>query len=524
MKSITKIFLSACVALLCFASCARIWEDRDIQIVNIYGGSEQAQCVSDGSIRFGNYVPATKAMAGLGPNGVGYGNFKIFGFADESVFMDPFNVEWQGNEWIYEGIGSQELQYFNRDVTQYDFIGIISDQAPTRTDKTISVENVEAFETTDPMNSPKEFLYTQKSVLPAEYGQYVTLNFNHGNARMFIGFASDRNDTKINDYTPYTPGTPGVDAWDEVIDVVTYEMTATTVPAQGPAIADIGITDEDIDYVNSKYTASKGFSNYATNNVITGPLDENMWTYLVGKYPTLSTATLNNWASNVGNANMRLIHIDKTGAYDTYVGVWVNVQNVNWSAGTTTQTTIHHDAIPAVPASGIEGIRVFSVDDSGTPITHKVHTVSATAHVTATDLTWDNVSSTSDVISFEKPAGIVAQAANTNIAWADATPSPTVRYALPVENTGYVVKFSYTYNGVNYYDARVLIPAVSANFEESKDYTYIIYITADTNGTTDPDQADRDKDEVDTTQKAIVFSEVSFSNYVSGGNYVYSIL
>lgn len=453
----------------------------------------------DGSIQFGNYSPATKAIAGEGPNGVGYGDFVVFGFEDNTAIMDPYLVQWVNDEWVYEGISGQELKYYSRDASKYSFTAVITDKSAVRDGTTVNVASVESFQVTDPMNSPKEFLYANTVVEKTSFGQYVNLTFNHANARMYLGFASDRNDTQIIDYAP---------------GHTEYTMTATTVPTLGPLATAITISDEDMAFINSKYTASKGFESYQTSNVITGNLDENMWDYLLSKYPTLSSINTGNWANYSSNTNMRLVHIDKKGHTsvdnDSYRAVWVNVQSVNWSEGT---------VIP-----GLEGIRVFSVDDSGSPIVHKVHTNSANAHISiAGVLSYDNISASSDVINFNIPTGVVAQKADTNISWAEATASPSIRYALPLENTGYVVKFSYTYNGVNYYDARVLIPTASADFLQSKDYTYVIYITANTNGTTDPNQAITDKDEVDTSDKAIVFSQITFGDYTSGGHYVYTV-
>ena len=542
-----KFFLTLLISLLSIA-CNEIMIVYPIVAIP---GQETA----DGSIQFGNYTPVTKAMAGEGPNGVGYGDFTIFGFEDNTPIMDPYFVIWQESQWVYEGVSSQEIKYFNKSASQYSFVGVISDKTPSRDGTTVNVSGVESFQTTDPMNSPKELLYTQKIVPQSQFGKYVSLTFNHANARMFIGFASDRADTKIINYAPGTG------------DVNIYRIAADPIKYYGPTVSDAegaGLTDADIAEINSHfnftvpsgyywaaasqawstingsdwpdYVSSALFSGYWSDNnggaaptgierdlypEFTGDFTVNSsnklelnfdgWDYIVTKYPDFANINLSNWSSAV-SGGMKLVHVTKENG--NLRGWWINTTNTN---------VYFLRTEPGSPA--LEGIRVFSVDDSGSPIVHKVHTDKADIHVPFTgDVTYDNVFNSQDVMIFSLPSGNVAQSDDTNIAWNDATPSPTIRYALPIANTGYVAKFSYVYNGVTYYDARVLIPTESAAFAASKDYTYVIYITDKTNGTTDPNQAYEEKNEVDTSKKAIVFSEITFGDYTSGGHYVYTIL
>lgn len=460
----------------------------------------------DGSIQFGNYTPATKAMAGEGPNGVGYGDFNIFGFEDNTPIMDPYLVTWQQNQWVYEGIGSQQIKYFSREANQYSFIGVISNQTAVRDGVTINVPNVEAFQTTDEMNSPKEFLYTQKIVEKSNFGQYVNLTFNHLNARMFIGFASDRNDTEIIDYVHQ-------EHYNAKNNSNVWLRAGFSTPT---------ISDEDIAYINSWYICSEDTwptsstpsytfkmkneeipSAYKTT-VEVGGINYDFFDaqkYIASKY---TITDWGNWSTPIQNGWI-VLHMDKPNGYRGYFFD-------PWAALST----------PVVQV--LDGIRVFSVDDSGSPIVHKVHADTTDVNITINDVVFSNTLTNSNVIVFDNPTGNVYQSDNTSITWAQATHSPTIRYALPLSNTGYVVKFSYVYNGVTYYDARVLIPTESAAFAASKDYTYVIYITDKTNGTTDPNQAYEEKNEVDTSQKAIVFSEITFGDYTSGGHYVYTIL
>lgn len=497
MKRNKKFFLLTAVILTAIVACTQL------TVVCLYPYYQP----TNGAIVFGNYAYATKANPGVGPDGIGYDSFKVFGFEDNTAVMDPFSVEWQSPNWVYEGVNNQELQYFDRNSNQYSFIGIISDKTPTRTDQVINVPGVESFQTDDVMSSPKEFLYTQKTVPSSEYNQVVPLTFGHGNARMFLGFASDRNDTEIIDYVhqSYYNAKNSSNVWlragfstpiisDEDIAYINswYECSETSWPASSSPSYTFKMKDVEIP-VAYKTTVDVGGTSYDFFDAKK---------YLASKY---TISDWGNWSTPI-QSGWLVLHMDKPSA--TYRGYFFDP----WTS------------LSAPVVQELAGIRVFSVDDSNTPNVHLAHTVSADAHVAITGIaTFDNVISSTDVIVFNHPIGAVAQAANTSIAWTDATSSPTVRYALPVNNTGYVVKFSYIYNGVTYYDARVLIPTVSAAFDQSKDYTYVIYITEKTNGTTSPSQAYTDKDEVDTSQKAIVFSPVNFNSYTSGGHYVYAV-
>jgi hypothetical protein len=547
-----KIFTFILATLMLLVSCQEI-----VVIYPVYPINGQ----TGGAILFGNYTPATKAIAGEGPNGVGYGDFKIYGFEDNTVIMDPYTVSWQSNEWVYAGIGTQELKYFNNSANQYSFIGVISDKTPSRDGTTVNVPGVESFQTTDPMDSPKEFLYTQKIVSQSEFGQYINLTFNHANSRMFIGFASDRNDTQILDYVPSVPGTPGT--------MTTEHAKMFDLLAAGKLVG-YGLTSFQGDQ-NGYYAGMEG--NFFNLNPYQGgynyvskerlaelmPLvnaqfvycDENCnavdkWEYGVEKKDKMflkfadgvsgsefiagNDAFWNNLTDaektkmqNYKNSGCRVIRIEKLDD-GNYFAWGESYAQASWVSPTSTERDFKVINGGTIGVLGLEGIRVFSVDDSGSPIIHKVHTVKADAHLDFVNApSYDNVVANSDSIIFNKPTVVVAQSDNTNIEWSEATPSPSIRYALPIANTGYVVKFSYTYNGVNYYDARVLIETPNANFVESKDYTYVIYITDKTNGTTDPNKAKEDKNEVDTTDKAIVFSPVTFGSYTSGGHYVYTV-
>ena len=514
-KMLKKIFAAATMAVF-LMGCSKVEGPRNTQVpVNSKG---------EYAIMF-TKMPTKASVAAWSTFG-GYDKFQLFTWNEDEAIMNPFKVEGEGNEYKYEGVDGQSLQYFKKQYDAYNFIGIVPETASaTLTDTTVTVTGVESFvvddkrvETDIVADSPKEFLYAQAAVKKANYGHNVTLPFKHGNALLKLSFKSDKNDTELLDYTPVTPVTPGTSgtaAWDETVrdTTYTYQMTATTVPTQGPAIADINITDEDIAYVNDKYTATKGFASYATQNVITGPLSEDMYAYLVNKYSALATATLNNWASYVTNPDMRLIHIDKTGQYNTYVGVFANVKNVISQPGTmnVTETIVHHDAIPGTqgtPATGLPGIRVFSADSTAAGFVHVAHTLNAKAVVTPATFAWENRVSATDSIQFSLPATTVLASEQ----W-----SPTTFYAIPSDTdlNYFVVKFSYKYDGTTVYDVRVPLKLPAGGLVAGKYYHYIINITSTGNGTNDPTEAEGDKDEIDIVDNPIVVT-VSTTDYTEG--------
>ena len=476
-----------------------------------------------------------------------YTSFEVYAWQDgTATSWSPYTVSKSGNEWKYDETTGQELQYFDRNSEKYDFLGVITSGTvhPANGSVALNVTGVKAFENNDDeITTPDELLWAQASVVKAAYDSEVALTFNHANAKMYIGFVSDRNDTQILDYTPYTPATPGQAAWDEDVVTTTYSVTGKPFPAQGPVFATSVITQEDINYVNSKYSTTGTWVTYYSSSVaINGPLNEDMWSYLTSKYPTLASEDLKQWSKEtthpttgvvtpgpVNNPNMKLVHMEViSGSGDSTLdgcirGWFVNVANMS-NTPTEVHTTVHHDAVPATPATGCEGIRVFSVSkNSQDKNIRTAHTTEASAVLTSTCVLTQTANSGDGVdsnITFVKPATAVSQVADfdavtesTTITW-----SPTVWYALPVANpdNGYVVKFSYTYNGVNYYDARVHISATDSAFEQGKYYRYVICIGNKTNGSTDPSEATTDKDEVDTDSLPIKFTVYaqSYSNGV----------
>ena len=532
MKNLSKFIFAFVIGLITFVSCDKTVLGPTIVITGTGGTQVPTYVVPQNNngefgIVFGGYTQATKASVSS-VLGNGYDDFTLYAWnSNGTQVMNPYSVYANGNGYYYEGIGSQELQYFKNNTDYYDFIGIIpSSKVMTLDDDKVLVNDIKSFVVDDDRvngtlvkDSPEEFLYSYKRVVKNNYNQPVVLPFEHGNALLYIGFKSDRDDTELLDYTPYNPGTPAQDAYDETVEVTTYQTVAKPVPMLGPVIGTI--TDEDIDYINSKYTSSLGWlSYYSSNSTFTGSLDENMWEYLVSKHSELTSEDLESWGTYANNSNMRLVHVDKNGKKstngDSYRGWFVNVQNVNWE-GTTVTTTVHHDAVPAVPASGIKGIRVFSANYESEHYVHVAHTTNADATISSQGVTFNNRANSTEVIPFSLPS-------ETTL---NSTPvfSPTTFYAVPGDTNvkDFVVKFSYTYNGETVYDVRVPLVLPEGGLQPGKYYKYIINITSTANGNNNPGDAEDKKDDIDVVEDIPITLNVSVNTYNEGIETTYDI-
>ena len=542
MKKIKTMFLAIASILMIAASCAKIDSVYDSRVIPTNDRGEYAIVFTDKVMTKSIADPSTTHD---------YTSFEVYAWQDgTATAWSPYTVEKSGNEWKYDGIGTQGLQYFDRNTDKYDFLGVITGGtvAPANGSVGLNVTGVKAFENNDDeTTTPDELLWAQASVEKAAYDSEVALKFNHANAKMYIGFVSDRNDTQILDYTPSTGGTP---------DQPIYKLKGNPVAYIGPSVTDAenaGLTDADINYINSLFDfyAPHGYnwipttqtwveinptdehwvgttliSYWSTNNggnapqansqdvytQFSGDLSFNVWEYIVNKYPAFATMDISQW-ENTGklqsnpNAVMKIVHLYKeSGSLHAFM---INPTNV-----TTTQIGV----IPGTPGTpGINGIRVFSVSKDATTGKNirTAHTTEASAVLgnnacvlTQTANSGDGADSN---ITFVKPTGAVTKVADFNsVNDADVTWSPTVWYALPVENpdNGYVVKFSYTYDTNTYYDARVHIPATDSAFKQGKYYRYVICIGNKSNGSTDPGEAGTDKDEVDTDNLPIRFTVV----------------
>ena len=515
------------MAIVIAISCTKTYfSPRTTIIVNgyvpYYGWNIPTNDKGECGIFFGNYVPSTKASSVngkfVGPNECGYDSFNVFAFKDGEVVMNPYLVSWNGEIWSYEST-SQELQYFDKNSNKYDFIGVIADNA-INNNGTICV-NAEAFmDNSNEMNTEKEVLYSITTVEKENYNAPVSIDFQHVNSKMYLGFASDRADTKIIDYA----------ASSTIVNTITKIVAPVNrygiVTSSNFSAARVFLTDEVIAAFNAKctltelngdapdYTSADPWGNINSTKpkkIVTGDLNSNRWSE-ISSLPGYAANLFNNLV-NVKADYARPVHIEVVGN-EIMLFYVANVDHAN------AKTTYDEETV----TTGLTGIRVFSVNKENDKLVRANHTTEALVSIKdACDLSVEE--SSAEVLEFTIPSGNVAQFANKEaVVVNEATLSPSVYYALPVGNpeAGYVVKFSYTYNGTNYYDARVNIPAVDSNFAQGCYYKYVIFIGPDGNGTTDPDIAIDNKDEVDTTEQAISFSVV-VSVYNKGKEVVYQL-
>ena len=530
-------------------------------------------------IFFGNYTYDGKTKAAsengvlVGPSNCGYDRFNIYAWKDNEITtMNPYLVRYETNNWVYDGINSQEMQYFARGSQQYDFTGVISNGTETVDGINVNVTGVKAFlDNTLELDTPDEFLFSNVSVDKNNYSSIVPIVFNHVNSKMYIGFASDRDDTEILDYVPGTPEIPATDDIEEITDTwfnlkrdsnsnVDGSPTKLKGPGETTYTDNAPLPEALLAEIKSYYSVNGGEAgNYNLNQGTTAwPSNEIRTLRIVKDIPNEYKITVERTDGKTFTFfdgfkylkdNGYDIQPKNTGGkpdvwhyilLDAYVnGSSYTVVGFNWAVSkisayingawdynypTVDYTIEVTPGTPAVPATqGIEGIRVFSVDIENDKFVVANHTSEASAVVNSTCTLTQTATET--LISFSKPTiSPVAQFANSSDAvssFENCTFSPSVYYALPVENPaeGYVVKFSYTYNGVNYYDARVHIPANKCNFQQGKMYKYVIYITSETNGTTNPVDAETEKDEVDTNKNSITFS-VGFVDYSTGNKEV----
>ena len=530
-----KLFLFLTTVTLMFSSCKQdmeLYTYPPLYLVPTYivPGTTNAQGQS--AIAFTTYSNGQGTRAFVNSESTtGYDDFSLYTWTNDSVVMDGYHTKWVTNGWTYVGVDGQQIKYFDNFVDEYNFIGVIPQQINNSISNgkvTLETEGffVDNEATTD---TPKEFLYATATVQKSNYPTGVTMNFKHGNAKVYLKFTSNDANTKIIDYSPYTPGQAAHAAWDEEVITYSYNVTCKPFPAQGPRFNESAITQEDIDYVNSKYSVNGNWATYYSSNVtVSGPLDEDMWQYLTNKYPTLQTEDLKQWSSQVANQNMKLVHMEIiNGSGDSSLdgcirGWFVNVLNMS-NTPTEVVTTVHHDAVQGIPESGKEGVVILpatSTLGNGSDAVLATYPTKATTEISLNGLSW-NVTETTNIATFTKPsAKITSNDASTAIA------SPTTWYALPCNdaNVGYTIKISYTYKGVNVYDARVFIPANECEWSEGKYYTYVIQLNGKGNGKPTPTDINAEDPTVNTSDNnEIKLFKVEFSEYGDGGTIIKEI-
>lgn len=585
-----KIFLAIAAMLMTIASCVKV-EDTFNNRIPTNSKGEYA-------ILFGNPTLRTKATI-VSTSETGYDTFSLFSWnALNDTIMNPYTVQANGaNSFQYDEVSGQELKYFKKNSDWYDFIGVIPTTHTTvlkngavkvnaltsfivddkRAETAVNLTDSLYWSANLAADSPEEFLWAQKRVEKANYGDVVSLPFNHGNALIFLGFSSDRTDTELINYVPGTPEIPEVPG---TPDQVTTTSKATKFIDELVAGNTVQVAMGFIGASSSKLTKGQPNPIYVgSDNTANGYLAK---TWLLSikdavnaqfEYYRLASITSNDktpttedWESAASNKNIYMMKL----ASGVNATDFANGNDVFWNA------LVAHDYGTAEPWVGgspaesfkdmftkayNEGWRVIRINvsdananqvlvflASNQEITTKVSTVvpgtpgtpavpavpgidgirvfsadetpdycTHIPHTTAADAT---ISSTGCELSNRTTSTDVIQfslPATTTLGTA-AVWSPSTFYALPGDaNFDFiVVKLSYTYNGVTVYDVRVPIQLPAGGLQAGKYYKYELHITSTGNGTNDPNEATTEKDEVLIENNPVISIKLAETGYTQG--------
>ena len=522
---------------------------------------------SDGdyAITFNNNsdnLSGVRRMRHNSTSGTGYDDFQLFTLCDTGIVMNPYRVEYNGTGWAYAGVGTQDTAWFYGACQAYNFLGIIPTNITATlnaTDKTVQVSGVEAFvvkEATE--DSPKEFLYTATTVQRGNYANGVSLNFEHGNAKVYFKFESDDPTAKILEFTPYNPGSPAIPGVPGTKTTMSEKRLMFDLLAEGKLVGyPFNTTQETL---GGKYTGQKGnFFNIHPNTYLTNERLAELMPLVNAQFVYTDECQTNvgdvNWEYGVDRQNKVFLKFaDGVNAADFIAGndaFWTNLtateksvmQNyyesgcrpirINqlangdyfvWgeSYGTYMPTTSRYFVVltggtpgqPAVPATGIQGFILLAAtsvagDGSDAIISNFVSSANATVDLASTAV-YTPVA-TVDRFVYEIPT----------TALSTKTASPSVLYSLPVKSVtdqGFTLKFSYVYKGDSVYDVRAYIPADKCVWQEGKKYTYNIKIQGLGNGKLDPTEAD-ENDPVVGSNNMITIINVTVDDYTDGDDY-----
>lgn len=570
MKNIKRFFMIIASALLLFAGCAKVESPYNNQIpVNSKG---------EYAITF-TKAPATKASVAAWSTFNGYDKFQLFTWNEDEAIMNPFKVEGEGNEYKYDGVDNQELQYFKKQYDAYNFIGIIPDNASASlNDTTVTVTGVESFvvddkrvETDIVADSPKEFLYAQAAVAKADYGHNVTLPFKHGNALLKLSFKSDKSDTELLDYTPTTPAVP---ASAGTPDTVKYEKKTTKFIDELVAGSEVQVAIGFCGAGSSKLTSTQPNPIYVGTNYgtwkskdwllsIKDAVNAQFVYYRLNSVvnSTSKSETTEDWESADSNKNIFMMKladgVDKAefAAGNDVFSTALKAHQTDWYGGSSPAQSFW----AVFEKAYNEGWRVIRINVSDANANHVLVFLSSNMEVSTQvcTITPGTPATTGSpeipgldgirVFSADSTSTGYAYVAHTLNAKAVVTPatftwenrvaatdsiqfslpettvlaseqwSPTTFYAIPGDTdlNYFVVKFSYKYDGTKVYDVRVPLALPTGGLVAGKYYHYIINITSTGNGTNDPTEAEGDKDEIDIVDNPIVVT-VTTTDYTKG--------
>lgn len=506
------------------------------------------------AIVFGDYNARTKATVGSN-SGNGYDSFALYAWnSNNDTIMNPYTVAYGANGYEYDNVGTQELKYFKNTANYYDFIGVI----PTTHNMVLEngvakVDSIKAFSVDDnrrngvnniTADSPEEFLYAYANAAKSDYNNIVTLPFKHGNAVIYIGLSSDRNDTEILDYAPGVAEIPAIpevndttDTWVNLKRGTNVDGSATKLkgPGESAYTDNVALPAELVNEIKSYYSINNGtpgdYDLHMGNSV--WPSAEIRQLRIVKDIPAAYKITVEMYAGVTMNffngwkylkdngydiqprtsggkpAIWDYILIDAFVNGTAYTVVGLNYGNSQSAPNYTIDVTPGTPGTPAEPA--LEGIRLFTADSTATEYCkHIAHTLVADANISANGVTYSNRTADSVVVTYSLPATTTL---NNTAIW-----SPTTFYSIPGdENLNYlVVKLSYTYNGITSYDVRVPIKLPEDGLVAGKYYEYNLYITSEGNGTNDPAEARAEKDEIEIKENPVIQVTINVNDYEFG--------
>ncbi len=518
-----------------------------------YSNGNNTKTAADESLKFG---PMQTRAAAASVSGTGYDDLALYCWNSDEIVMNGFHVQWLETNWAYAGVDNQEVKFFKNQYPEYNFIGVIpyGIQA-TLSDGTLTVSGVKAFVQDNPWESasgsgigtntedtPDEFLYCTANVQKSDYVNGAVLNFQHGNAKIYLKFKSDDPNTEIIDYKPEVGGTPAVPGGQQevtakIIDelaagriaawpyLVESTLTSTQPNNYYPAPTNYGQLGDLVDVVNAQFDYFDAEGNPTTANwekdVNVNNSKKNKIQFKLKSSVNVSDFVAGNDAF-WNNASDQLKSIFQAAYNDGWRVIRVNAVSTGgyaaWLINNTQMTyTVNTPGTPAVPGiPGIDGIIMLPAkstagDGSDAVLDRYISVAAATINIT-NGLSYSAMEYANS-LTFTTPSGKFNS---------QEVASPSVFYSIPgeTENVG-TVKVSYIYKGVKYYDSRVYIPADKCQWQAGKYYTYVINISGAGNGKTDGPGAENDP--VVTPNNEIRVISVVISDYEEGTTEVIDI-
>ena len=591
MKKIFNCLLTFFTVLLITISCSKTVLGPTTVVVLGHGGipvytgvAPQNQSGEYGIV-FGNYSPYTKAASEngvlVGPLQCGYDNFNMYAWKDGSPVMNPYSVNWYNESWTYDNVVGQEMKYFDRNSTKYDFIGVISNANEVSEVGKVTVSNVPAFlDNSKELDTPDELLWTSATVAKNNYSSPVPLTFKHANAKLYIGFASDRNDTEVIDYTPSTPevpATPDTETYTNKTVKFIDELAAGNevqvgIGFYGANSPKLTKTNPNPLYVGADNTAN-GYLAKTWLLSIMDAVNAQFVYYRLNAVAnsTSKTETTEDWESAASNKNIFMMKladgVDKAAfaAGNDAFATSLKAHQTDWVGGSPAESfwamfeqayadgwrvirinvnDTNANQVLVFLSSNIEAsTQVCTITPGqpatpGTPATPAVpgtDTIKGIRVFTAdygTGATpYEHVAHTLVADASISPDGLVYSNRITSdtvvtftlpdsILTNTVTWSPTTFYSIPGdENLNYiVVKLSYIYNGVASYDVRVPIQLPAGGLVAGKYYEYELHIKSVGNGTNDPAEAEADKDDIEVKTNPVISVDVNVTDYETGAS------